>query len=102
MRLFWFSCKIAHVHKSGRQNKNKQKEERLESSTADLLNLHQFCNREFWEYYARQLRSIRMYKSKVNYIFTILSHTISETISWAKNKMGHSCEEGKMASWKNK
>ena len=44
---------------------------------------------EFWEKYARQLRSIQMYKSKVNYFFTVLLYTISKTISWAKNKMGH-------------
>ena len=31
-----------------------------------------------------------MHKSKVNYFFTILLYTFSETISWAKNnKMGH-------------
>ena len=32
LHLFWFSCKIVHVHKSGRQNKNKLKEEYAESS----------------------------------------------------------------------
>ena len=37
-----------------------------------------------------QLRSIWMCKLKVNYFFTILLYTFSETISWAKNnKMGH-------------
>ena len=50
--------------------------------------IHQFLICGFWEKYARQLRNIRMYKSKVNY-FTILSNNFSETISWAKNnKMG--------------
>ena len=52
--------------------------------------IHQFRICAFWEKYARQLRSIRMYKSKVNYFFTILSYNFSETISRAKNnKMGH-------------
>ena len=32
LRLFWFSRKIAHAHTSGRQNKNKLKEEHVESS----------------------------------------------------------------------
>ena len=86
--------KIAHAHISGRQNKNKVKEKHVESSE-QLVNrfptsiqLFRICG--FWEKYARQLRSIRMYKSKVNYFFTILLYTFSETISWAKNnKMGH-------------
>ena len=32
LSLFWFSQKIAHVHISGRQNKNKLKEKHAESS----------------------------------------------------------------------
>ena len=32
LRFFWFSQKIAHAHISGRQNKNKQKEKRAQSS----------------------------------------------------------------------
>ena len=64
------------------------------TSTASEQSSHQFIHQfricGFWEKYARQLRSIRMYKSKVNYFFTILSYTFSETISWAKNnKMVH-------------
>ena len=52
--------------------------------------IHRFLICGFWEKYARQLQSIRIYKSKVNYVFTILWYTFSETISWAKNnKMGN-------------
>ena len=50
---------------------------------------HQFGICEFWEKCTRQLRNIRMFKSNVNHFYTILSYTISETISWAKNEMGH-------------
>ena len=81
---------------SGRQNKNKLKEEHVESSQQLPIEqsshqfIHQFCICEFWEKHDRELPSIRMYKLKVNYFFTILSYIFSETISWAKNnKMGH-------------
>ena len=33
--------------------------------------MHQFRISGFWEKYARQLRSIQMYKSKVNYFFLV-------------------------------
>ena len=91
LHLFWFSRKIAHAHISGRQNKNKLKEKHAEiSEQRSHQYIHQFRICGFWEKYARQLRSIRMYQSKVNYFFTILSYTFSEMISWAKNnKMGH-------------
>ena len=93
LRLFSFSPKIAHAHISGRQSKKKLKEDHVESKEQEqLLSSHQFIHQfrscGFWEKYARQLRSIRMYKSKVNYFFTILFCIISETISWAKNKIG--------------
>ena len=32
LRLFWFTHKTAHAHKSGKENKNKLKEEHVESS----------------------------------------------------------------------
>ena len=106
LHLFWFSRKTVHAHISGRQNKNKLKKEHVEISEQTLLSSHQFIHQffvcEFWEKCARQLRSIWMFKSEVNHFFTILSYTISETMSWGKNKMGHCYEERKMAGWENK
>ena len=74
--------KILHTHISGRQNKNKLKEKHAESSEQLVsrvpTSIHQFRICGFWEKYVRQLRSIRMYKSKVNYFFTILWYTFSK------------------------
>ena len=82
LRFFWFSQKIAHAHISGRQNKNKQKEKHAQSSD-QLVNRvpTSIVSVDFEKKYARQFRGIWMYKSKVNYFFTILSYTFSETIS---------------------
>ena len=67
---------------AGKTKINKLKEKHMERSE-QLVNrqsshqfLHQFRICGFWEKYPRQLlRSIRMYKSKVNYFFKILSYT---------------------------
>ena len=59
-----------------------------EQSSHQFIPQFRICG--FWEKYARQLCNIQMYKSKVNYCFTILLYTFSKMISWAKNnKMGH-------------
>ena len=58
--LFQFSRKIAHAHKSGRQNKNKLKEKYVESGE-QLVNTHQgsysvctsFVSVDFVKKYAR-------------------------------------------------
>ena len=77
LHLFWFSQKIAHAHIPGRQNENKLKEKHAESSE-QLVNrvptsiYTNFVSVDFEKKYARLPRSIRMYKSKVNYFFTIL------------------------------
>ena len=91
LHLFWIPRKIVHAHISGRQNKNELKEKHTESSEHPLNRVPtSFVSVDFKKTYARQLRSICMYKLKVDYYFTILLHTFSETISWARNnKMGH-------------
>ena len=40
LHLFWFSRKIAHVHISGRQNKNKLKEKHVQSSEQLVNKVH--------------------------------------------------------------
>ena len=85
---------------AGKTKINKLKEKHMERSE-QLVNrqsshqfLHQFRIWGFWEKYPRQLlRSIRMYKSKVNYFFKILSYTFyqqNDILSKEKqNGMGH-------------
>ena len=95
LRLFWFPRKIAHEHISGRQNKNKLKEEHVESSE-QLVNrvpnslYTSFVSVDFGKSMPVRQHSDVQSKLKVNYFFKILLYTFSEMVSWVKNnKMGH-------------
>ena len=81
--LLLYFVRYVHVYMKSTPNKNKRKEKQVEN-IEKLVNkvstelIHQFRIYRFWEKYARQLCSIRMYKSKVNYFFTILWYTFSK------------------------